>query len=145
MQKINYDELYTESDINTGENIFYLDKELKVPYNGVVLDYFNGLLSWEFEVKEGFRTGMEKTYYDSGELMEENETDHNTINGLAKEFYKNGKLKTIAIVIRNVPIDTITYDELGNILKKVSINKNNSSYFLVASKITEYRKKYNIE
>ena len=97
----NIDDLFSETDRWTGENIFYEDAQLKKEYNGVVVDYFKGVLSWEFEVKDGYKTGIEKIYYDTGELMEENETDHNTVNGIAKEYYKSGKLKSASIVLRN--------------------------------------------
>lgn len=145
MNKVTYNELFTDTDVNTGEDIFYVDSSLEKPYSGIVVDYFKGLLSWEFEVKDGFRTGIERKYYDTGELMEENDTNHNTIDGVAKEFYKNGNIKSISIVIRNVFIDTIFYDESGNKINKTSINESNSSYFLVEKKIDEYRKIYKIE
>lgn len=145
MNKVTYNELFTDTDVNTGEDIFYVDSSLEKPYSGIVVDYFKGLLSWEFEVQDGFRTGIERKYYDTGELMEENDTNHNTIDGVAKEFYKNGNIKSISIVIRNVFIDTIFYDESGNKINKTSINESNSSYFLVEKKIDEYRKIYKIE
>lgn len=144
MEKVGYDELFTATDINTGEDIFYTDSGLKNPYTGMVVDYFKGQLSWEFEVQEGYRTGIERKYYDTGCLMEENETNYNTVDGIAKEFYKNGNVKSISLVIRNVFIDTIFYDESGIMLRKTSMSENDSSYFLVKDKIGEYRKKYNL-
>ncbi|HEX9061673.1 MAG TPA: hypothetical protein VF941_15940 [Clostridia bacterium] len=145
MKKVTYDELFTDTDVNTGEDIFYTDSGLEEPYTGIVVDYFKGLLSWEFEVQDGFRTGIERKYYDTGELMEENETNHNTIDGVAKEFYKNGNIKSISIVIRNVFIDTIFYDESGNMIGKTSINESDISYSLVEKKIDEYRERYKID
>ena len=145
MEKINYNDLYTDTDINTGEDIFYIDSELKIPFTGVVVDFFKGLLSWEFDVKDGYRNGMERKFYDSGELMEENEVTNNTIDGLAKEFYRNGKLKSMSIVIRNTFIDTVFYDEAGKYHHKNSINENDRSYFLIANKIDAYRNKYRLE
>ena len=47
---MNYDDLYTDTDINTGEDIFYIDSELKIPFNGVVVDFFKGVLSCDFDV-----------------------------------------------------------------------------------------------
>jgi len=41
-------------------------------------------------------------YDETGELLTENETDHNTVKGLAKEYYKNGNIKYKSIVISNV-------------------------------------------
>ncbi|HEX9063433.1 MAG TPA: hypothetical protein VF941_24945 [Clostridia bacterium] len=145
MRKVIYDELFTDTDVNIGENIFYLDSSLKEPYTGIVVDYFKGILSWEFEVKDGFRTGIERTYYDTSELMEENMTDHNTVDGIAKEFYKNGNIKSISIVIRNVFIDIIFYDESGKMVSKTSIKEDDVSYSIVKNKIDEYREKYKID
>lgn len=145
MVKMNINDLYTDTDVNTGENIYYWDSSLEKPYNGVVVDHFKGVLSWEFEVKDGFKTGIERKYYDTGELREENMTDHNTIDGIATEFYKNGNIKSISIVIRNVFIDTISYDELGNKVGKTSIAESDISYSLIKDKIDEYREKYHID
>jgi len=145
MNKVALYDLFTETDINTGENIYYTDSSLEKPYFGIVVDYFKGVLNWEFEVKDGFRTGMERKYYDTGELMEENDTDHNTIDGVSKEFYKNGNIKSISIVIRNVFIDSISYDESGNKINETFMNESKHSYFLLERKIDEYRKKYKIE
>lgn len=145
MDKINYDDLYTDTDMNTGEDIFYIDSESKTPFIGVVVDFFKGLLSWEFDVRGGYKNGKERKFYDSGELMEENDVKNNTIDGLAKEFYRNGKLKSISIVIRNTFIDTIYYDETGKYLDKNTINESDRSYFLIANKIDAYRNKYRLE
>ena len=145
MEKINYNDLYTDTDINTGEDIFYIDSELKTPFTGVVVDFFKGILSWEFDVRNGYRNGKERKFYDSGELMEENDVKNNTIDGLAKEFYKNGKIKSISIVIRNTFVDTIYYNEAGNCICKDSIDKNDIGHFLIANKINEYRNKYRLE
>lgn len=144
MNKVTLYDLFTETDLNTGEDIFYMDSSLEKPYSGIVVDYFKGVLNWEFEVQDGFRTGIERKYYDTGELMEENDTDHNTIDGVAKEFYKNGNIKSISIVIRNVFIDSISYDESGNKINETFMNESNHSYFLLERKIDEYRKKYKI-
>ena len=66
MEKINYNDLYTDTDINTGEDIFYIDSELKTPFTGVVVDFFKGILSWEFDVRNGYRNGKErKTFVDT--------------------------------------------------------------------------------
>lgn len=144
VHRINYNELYTDTDVNTGEDIFYLDEMLKVPFSGVVVDYSKGILTWEFDVKDGYMSGIERKYYDTGELMEENNVEHNAVDGLAKEYYKNGRMKSMSIVIRNVLIDSILYDEYGNILSKISIDDSNPSYFLIAARIGEYREKYRI-
>lgn len=145
MKKMNYSDLFVKDDIHTGEHTFYIDQNKTVPFNGVIVDYNNGVLVWEFEVQDGFRTGIERIYYPTGELQELNETDHNTINGVAKEFYKNGRLKSQSIVIRNVHIITITYDETGDILEKWEISEEDPSYNVVRDRIPEYRSRYKLD
>ena len=145
MKKKDIKELFYGDDLDTGESIYYEDEKLMLLFNGIVVDYFKGKLSWEFEVRDGYRTGIEKKYYETGELMEENETDHNTINGIAKEFYKNGKMSSQGIVIRNIFIDTIFYDEEGNVISKESIESIKEKipgYSLVEKEIVAYREKY---
>jgi len=146
MKKVLADELYTLMDYATGEDIFYVDNIKTIPFNGIALDYFKGVLSWEFEVKDGYRTGIERTYYDeTGELKEENETDHNTVNGLAKEYYKNGNIKCKSIVIHNAFIDSIRYDEEGNIITKKIMSENENICHIDKNEINEYREKYKSE
>lgn len=144
MTEARINELFTTTDINTGEDIYYVDKELRQPFNGHVVDCSKGIISWEFDVKDGYRTGKEKMYYDTGELMVENDMDHNTVNGVSKEFFKDGKIKSIGVAIRNVFIDLIVYNELGDVVDKKSIDKNSMHYSLVEDEIQDYRDKYMI-
>ena len=109
------EELYINQDVTTGGDIFYEDELLSIPFSGVVVDFFKGILSWEFEVQDGFKSGIEKTYYETGELEVENETDHNTVHGLSIEYYKSGKVKSKSIVTRNLFVDTVTYNEDGTV------------------------------
>lgn len=115
--RMNYDDLFICNDSHYPDEImYYLDKELTRPYNGTVEDYFKDVLNWEFEVKYGYRNGMEKVYYEiTGELAEENEIKYNCRDGLQKEFFKNGNLLSVGIDIRNIPIYYAIFDEDGNI------------------------------
>lgn len=144
MKRKLFEELYTKPDVATGENTFYEDKLLSTPFNGVVVDFFKGILSWEFEVQDGFKTGIEKTYYETGELEIENETDHNTVHGLAIEYYKSGKVKSKSIVIRNLFVDTIAYNEDGTVFSTKKMTEDSPDYPLVKEIIEEYRTKYKI-
>ncbi|MEK3788635.1 hypothetical protein [Paenibacillus sp. FSL K6-1230] len=145
MKKVNFSDLFTEDDIHTGEYIFFHDENKTVPFNGTVVDYHNGVLVWEFEVEDGFKTGIERVYYPTGELQEFNETDHNTINGIAKEFYKNGQLRSQSVVIRNVYISTVNYNEAGDIAETWEISEENTGYNVVRDRIPEYRSRYKLE
>lgn len=145
MRKVNFNELFTDYDTRSGTDVFYLDKELKQPFTGIVEEYFNGKLSCEYEVENGYKKGKEKEFYDTGELRLESDVKNNIVDGIQKEFYENGRLKSISIVIRNVFIDTIFLDETGKVSGKKTIDKNHPSYFLVSRKIQEYRERYKIE
>ena len=138
------EKLYTKPDVTTGENIFYEDELLLIPFSGVVVDFFKGILSWEFEVQDGFKTGIEKTYYETGELEAENETDHNTVHGLSIEYYKSGKVKSKSIVIRNLFVDTVAYNEDGTVSNTKKMAEEDPDYPLVKEIIEEYRAKYRI-
>lgn len=150
MKRTNYDDLFTKEDFYTsydGGRIFFEDKNLEIPYNGVVIDYFKDVLNWEFEVKNGFIEGIEKVYYEeTGELMEQNEIKRNYKDGLVKEFYKSGNLKSICIVIKNIFIYEVSYDEFGNITdKKYSLSQdqlNSPIYDDIRDKIDIYMEKY---
>lgn len=145
MKKMTYSDLYIEDDMHTGEHIFYIDMNKTLPFNGVIVDYNKGVLVWEFEVQDGFKTGIERVYYPTGELRELNETDHNTTNGIAKEFYKNGQLKSQSIVIRNVHIVSLIYDETGNIVETWEISEEDPDYTVVRDKIPEYKSRYKLK
>ncbi len=139
-----YKTLFTESDYS-GEDIFYADEERKVPFNGVVEDYDGGQLRWKFDVRDGFRTGKEWVYYETGELMEENETDHNTICGFAAEFYRNGVLKSAGTAIRNVFIESVFFDVSGEEISRETEKGKSPSCPFTAEEIEEYRKKYRLD
>lgn len=141
MTQMNYRALFLKDDIQTGEHIFYINEHTTIPFSGTIVDYNKGILIWEFEVKNGFKTGIEKVYYPTGELEEMNETAHNTIDGVAKEFYKNGQLKSQSIVIRNVFINTIQYKETGEIAEIWEISEENAGYTIVRDRIAEYKSK----
>lgn len=103
-------------------------------------------ISWEFDVKDGYKDGIEKSYYDNtGELMEVNEVRCNTVYGLSKEYYRNGKLKSASTVINNVTIDVIYYDSEWKIVKEQYLKDDEFIYKLHKNKIQEFREKYDLK
>nr|WP_106780323.1 hypothetical protein [Lysinibacillus timonensis] len=78
-------------------------------------------------------------------MQELNQTDHNTTDGLAKEFYKSGQLKSQSIVIRNVHIFSVMYDEAGNIIRTWEVSEKDSGYIVVSEKVPEYKRRYKLE
>lgn len=146
MKKMKYEELYTDIDSATGEDIFFLDRDLNQPYNGVVEEYFNGKLSWTFDVKDGYRNGKEKRFYDdTGKLMEVNDIVKNTVTGVSKEYYQSGKLKSVGLAINNIFIDSIHFDESGKVVERSCIQEDNFAYGLVKDRIPQFRERYHIE
>ena len=145
MKKIDVYDLFTGHDDATGEHIYYEDKEGTKPYNGIAFEIFRGKLCSEFEVKDGYNTGIEKTYYeDTGELQGVFEMERNTVNGIAKEFYKNGKMQCQSIVINNQYINTIYYDEEGNVTEIYEMQPDDMEYSVVKDRIPIYREKYKL-
>ena len=65
--------------------------------NGVTKEYFfdTGKLKSEFTYKNGLENGVYKRYYDDGTLREEGLCENNSAIS-CKEYYTNGKLKSIA-------------------------------------------------
>jgi antitoxin component YwqK of YwqJK toxin-antitoxin module len=148
MEKISSDDLYPKYDSDTEESVYYLDEAMTIPFTGVMLDYSKGKLVWECEIKDGYREGIEKTYYgDTGELETVSEVKYNTICGIQREYYKSGKIKHKSILIRNAPIDSVSYDEDGNIIARETVSKENypRGYYYNWNEVTEYRKKYNLD
>ena len=147
---MNYNDLYTKEDVKVYDGyIFYLDENCTIPYTGHVEDYFKGKLSWECDIVDGVRNGIEKTYYGfTGELECINEVKDNMGNGLAMEFYKNGKVMSISTTIDNLIIDSYSYSEDGKLAKVDIWGMENSigiNYSRVKEKIPVLRKRYDLE
>ena len=145
MNRVNVCDLFTGHDHITGQHIYYQDEEGTKPYNGVIFEYFEGLLSSESEVKDGYITGIEKIYYSyTGELKAIYEMNFNTINGIAKEFYKNGKIKNHSVVINNLHIYAISYDEEGNTTEIFEMQPDDTDDNRIKELIPIYREKYKL-
>ena len=147
-ENMNLKDLYEGEEIN-GASAIYMDENCTVPYTGHVEDYFQGKISWECDIVNGLKEGIEKNYYDfTGELESVNEMKDNSGNGLSVEYYKNGKIKSISTVINDLNIDSYLYDEDGNLVQ-VSLMKENGSiginYAYIKDKLPDLREKYDLE
>ena len=146
---MNYKDLYeTDFEIN-GDTVFYEDEECTIPFTGHVEEYWNGKLSWECDIVNGLREGIEKTYYDNtGELEIVNEVKNNNGYGLAVEYYKSGRIKSISFLVDTVNADGYIYDETGNILIHEIMNEENSfgiAFCHIKEKLDELRRAYDLE
>lgn len=146
--KMNCNDLYQGKEINNNST-FYIDENCTIPYTGHVEDYFNGKLSWECDIVNGIQDGIEKVYYDfTGELERINEIKNNRGYGLCIEYYKNGKISSISILIYDVNVDSYFYDEAGKLEEVNIMDKDNAigiNYSFIEDKIAELRKKYDLK
>ena len=115
---MNSDDLFFDDDIN-GEPIYFLDEDLKMPYTGHLEEYFQGKLSFEADVVDGFLDGVCKKYYDlTGEIEDISHMEHNLSTGFGISFYKNGSVSILGISMHNLLVEYISLDENGEIKEK---------------------------
>ncbi len=119
MEKRDFKDLFTKNDPATGTLIYYEDEELQNPFNGMFYDFSpEGLVEWEAEVKNGKIHGIEKHYYPSGKLEQINQMKDNTMCGISKEYDESGRITSESIVIRNLYVKSISYNEHGEIVER---------------------------
>ena len=128
---MNTKNLYEKDDYDI-YSIYYLDKECTQPYTGHVEEYWNGRLSWEEDVVNGFGEGLRKEYDDIYGMLESvKEVRHNKINGLG------------------LAIDYCFYDEIGKLTEEFYLSE--PFYILgidtsrIKEKIPAMREKYNLK
>ena len=80
----------------------------------------NGKIYWETPFKNGGREGIEKWYYESGELKTEIPYKNDKREGIAKEYDSNGNL-AIEIPYKNNKAEGIEkwYDENGKLMAEI--------------------------
>ena len=111
-------DLYFKYDIN-GNNIFYVDEECTKPYTGHVEDYDQGFIWRESDVVNGYYDGVCKEYYFKSDKLEMiSEMKYNLQTGLSIEFYESGRVRSVSTLIYDGEIDSISYDENGEITEK---------------------------
>ena len=119
MEKIDRNTLFVEDDYTTGASNYYEDEELQKPFNGMFYDLSpDGLVEWEAEVIDGKINGIEKYYYPSGKLEQINQMKDNTMCGISKEYDESGKITSESIVIRNLYVKSISYNDNGEIIER---------------------------
>lgn len=92
--------------------------------------YENGQINLDANYIDGKMEGVVKRYFDSGELMEEVTFVGNEENGPFKEYYKNGKIKWEGqYKDGDNEFGLIkSYDEEGNLVKKMECGKYQGEY-----------------
>lgn len=140
-----YEELYEGEEVN-GEPLIYIDENCTKLFSGHVESYFQKRLSWECDIVDGLKNGIEKFYYDyTGELESVHEVKCNVSNGLSIEYYKTGTIRCIAIMVDNLCIDFYSYHENGEQDEVWFMDEKELHYPLVKNKIPTFREKYDIK
>lgn len=157
------EKLYGKNDVN-GEWIYYLDKDCKKAFNGIVYEMFKSSLDYESEIKDGYINGIQVNYRSDGSIEQISEYKHNMLYGISKEFDENNLLVMVSIVLNNSHLKIIEVDSISrnfNIVKyhpeshrnipkdilkllelpieKLIFYKFESSYNLLEDKIYEYK------
>ncbi|MEH3113019.1 hypothetical protein [Pedobacter terrae] len=100
------DRLYTQNDIN-GNAVYFLDREFKLPFTGVLLVKFNNRLESEAQYQNGRKNGIENVYNSAGILEQTSEYRGNVIFGVSKEFDAEGIVMISSIVYNNDYLRTV--------------------------------------
>lgn len=79
--------------------------------------YESGELKYEIPYEHGKKYGIEKLYYESGELKRESPFTNSKRHGILKEYYKNGQIKEESLYDNSELKGTNSYDENGQIIK----------------------------
>ena len=69
----------------------------------------------EWNYMNGKAEGMQKVFYKSGHLYQEGRFKDDKLNGEAKTYFEDGKIKFIDIYNNGKLIKRKTFDELGNL------------------------------
>lgn len=95
---------------------YFTDAECTKPYSGKMEDYFQGYISVESIIEDGY-VKFSKEYFDNTHTLEMvYETNiGGYIKGLAFEFYKSGRIHYMEISYNMFPIDTYEYSEDGKL------------------------------
>lgn len=145
---MNEKNLYQKGEVN-GDTVYYIDEECRMPFTGHVEYYFKDKLSWECDIVNGLREGLEKGYYDfTGELERIGEIQNNRAYGLSIEFYKSGRVRAIYTIIAEVIIDIYNYNEDGELESKEIMSKENAmgiNYRAIEDRIPALRELYDLE
>lgn len=142
------DNLFEEYDIN-GEPIFFVDEDCLQPFSGHIEEYDRGFLCMESDVVEGFLDGVYKEYFFlKKKLQLISNVKKNMSNGLSIEFYENGMVQSLSLVIDNEFFDSYQYDENGKLIDKRIWSGQDESLLNLNTdgvRVTELREEYNLE
>ncbi|MGD1841439.1 MAG: hypothetical protein ACFB0B_11165 [Thermonemataceae bacterium] len=77
-------------------------------FTGEVYDTLDNKINWIFDVKNGLQNGIEKTYQEGSDVLEQiTENKDNMQFGVSKEFDEKGNLQSVSVVWNNKFLKTI--------------------------------------
>jgi antitoxin component YwqK of YwqJK toxin-antitoxin module len=100
------------------EGAWYYESEGK-PYTGYAFATFpmNGRVSYEYNLVDGYQEGVQKQWYESGQLLSEQYFSNNTPNGRCLEWHENGILRFEAEYNMGTKIWSKSYNQFGELVK----------------------------
>ncbi len=127
--EVNFNNIENRNQSNDGTwGTFYYNNE---KFTGVIYDLWMDKINWKFEVKDGLQDGIEKTFYDGTDVLQQIvEYKDNFQNGISKEFNEKGELTSVSIMHNGGFLKTI-------FLEKSKIIKIENSYDCIKNKYPE--------
>jgi antitoxin component YwqK of YwqJK toxin-antitoxin module len=104
--EVNFNDIENRNPTNDGTwgTFYYNNKK----FTGVIYDLWMDKVNWIFEVKNGLQDGVEKTFYDGTNILQQIvEYNDNLQNGISKEFNEKGELTSVSVMFRGSVLKTI--------------------------------------
>jgi antitoxin component YwqK of YwqJK toxin-antitoxin module len=89
-----------------------------IPYTGCAYQiYPTNIMAAESNFLNGYKEGIQKVWYQNGQLKTEHGMKNNIYHGLAKSWYENGVLRFEAEYDMGKEIWSKSYNEQGELIK----------------------------
>lgn len=103
--------------------IFYYHSQ---KYCGSIFEMFNDYIASEFEVKDGLKNGIEKVYFNDGNIESISEYKNGLLDGVTKNYYETGELQEESFFEFGICVSHKIYSKDGRIQEEYAINSNSS-------------------
>ena len=109
------------------KNLDYMQDEIgewyytlnEIPFTGCAFQIFpNGILAYEGCFTNGYRDGIRKEWYETGQLLSEQYFSNNVPNGKCLEWHENGVLRFEGEYNMGKKTWSKTYNEKGDLIKQ---------------------------
>ncbi|MET4083687.1 hypothetical protein ABIB40_003659 [Pedobacter sp. UYP30] len=101
--------LFSKGDISNGETIYFVDKQMNNPFNGIAYEEYADLINSVFDVKNGKKDGIEKLFHENSKVLQQiTEYRKNLQFGVSKEYDEHGKENSVSIIWNNEYLKILT-------------------------------------